>query len=165
MATLVIQPYRLSAARKLAYQYQDSDLTLADALEQYYRENECVVKRPQLLQGKSTQLFASHDICHVIFGLDTSLADEMVADIRTSVACRLTWREQRERFTNADALAVFRQLGVWRAVSVPLRSLPRIFRVAIQSIAMKKRWPWTPPDSYLERRLNDLRSEYGIKIV
>jgi hypothetical protein len=165
MTTLAIQPYRLIETRRLLYQTQDSPQTLAQALAEYYRENEGIVTRPELLPDGSARLFSSHDVCHVVFGLDTSLADEMIADIRTTAACKLTWQQIRQRYTDQQASAVFAQMGLWRAVSVPIRSLPRIARALAQSFAMAKRWPWVPPPEYMERSLADLRAEYRIRVL
>ncbi|MBL6936730.1 MAG: hypothetical protein ISS15_07570 [Alphaproteobacteria bacterium] len=165
MTTLVIQPYRLVDARSLRYQEQNSPQTLAQGLAEYYRENDGIVTRPELLPDQSASLFSSHDICHVIFGLDTSLADEMIADIRTTAACALTWSQVRQRYTDQQALAVFSQMGLWRAVTVPIRSLPRIASTLVQSFLMPKRWPWVPPREYLDRSLADLRAEYRIRVL
>jgi hypothetical protein len=30
---------------------------------------------------------------------------------------------------------------------------------------MKKKWPFTPPEFYMERKISDLRKEYGIEIL
>src|SRR5438270_10363234 len=35
----------------------------------------------------SAELFRSHDVCHVIFGLDTTFADEALVDARTLLSC------------------------------------------------------------------------------
>ncbi len=42
---------------------------------------------PSALAPESAALFRRHDICHVIFGLDTTIADEAMADTRTMLSC------------------------------------------------------------------------------
>jgi len=42
-------------------------------------------------------LFRSHDICHVIFGLDTVLADEVMADLRTPLSRTSSFAELLRR--------------------------------------------------------------------
>ena len=64
------------------YQAQDSHQTLLEALDEYYARNLGRVRRPSELAPESAALFRSHDLCHVIFGLDTTLADEAMADVR-----------------------------------------------------------------------------------
>ena len=34
-----------------------------------------------------------------------------------------------------------------------------------RALKMKKKWPLKVPDSYLDRKICDLREEYGIKIL
>jgi hypothetical protein len=42
---------------------------------------------PSDLSEGSAELFRSHDVCHVIFGLDTTFADEALVDARTLLSC------------------------------------------------------------------------------
>jgi hypothetical protein len=63
------------------------DMTLAEALVEYYAANAGRVLRPSDLSDESAELFRSHDICHVIFGLDTTFADEAMVDTRTLLSC------------------------------------------------------------------------------
>src|SRR5690242_5209262 len=75
-----------------AYCAQGSQQTLAEALDEYYRANADVVSRPASLPAESAALFRSHDVCHVIFGVDTTLADETIADTRTLLSCDVGWK-------------------------------------------------------------------------
>jgi len=148
------------------YQEQDSPLTLAEGLADYYAVNRGVITRPDDLPPDSAALFRSHDMCHVIFGLDTSLADETMADTRTLLGCDVGFRRYL-RYLDSDkqAKALFQALGVWRAAGAVVRALPRILRAVWEAWRMPKAWPWTPPDAYQRRRLVDLRNEYGIRVI
>jgi hypothetical protein len=64
------------------YQRQDSGLTLKEELAEYY-EGHPGLFRPSQLAKDSAQFFRSHDIAHVVFGLDTTLTDEALADAWT----------------------------------------------------------------------------------
>ena len=64
---------------RLGYQRQHSPQTLAEGLEEYYSANIGRVTRPNALPPESARLFRSHDMCHVIFGLNTAPADEALA--------------------------------------------------------------------------------------
>src|SRR5215475_1345781 len=92
MVALVIRPYSVSGTPRHHYQEQDSQQTLAEGLEEYYRVNRGIVSRPATLAPASAALFQSHDLCHVIFGLDTTLADETMADTRTLLSSDVGWR-------------------------------------------------------------------------
>lgn len=155
-----------AAASPCLYQHQDSNLTLAQGLAEYYQANAGVILRPDDLSEASRALFRSHDICHVIFGLDTSLADETMADTRTLLSCDVGLRRYaRYLATNPDAKTLFRELGYARAIGATLLAIPRIMRAVLESFRMTRKWPWEPPPSYLGRTLSDLRRDYGIRVI
>jgi hypothetical protein len=150
----------------LRYLQQDSPQTLAEGLAEYYAANVGRVTPPESLPSESSALFRSHDVCHVVFGLDTTLADETLADTRTLLSCDVGARTYAA-YLNSDpqVRAVFRETG-WAAIAwTMLRCLPRILRAAFEALRMRKRWPWVPPDSYRGRSLADLRAEYGIRLI
>jgi hypothetical protein len=150
----------------LKYQRQDSALTLAEGLEEYYAANEGVVRRPCELPSESSNLFRSHDMCHVIFGLGTTLDDEAMADARTLFSCDVGWRRYATYLgQDKQAKALFQELGYLRAAWATLLTAPRIWRAFLESRRVKKRWPWSPPESYQSRSLADLRDEFGICVM
>lgn len=150
----------------LAYQDQDSRQTLAEGLAEYYAANRGRVTRPADLPPDSAALFRSHDMCHVIFGLDTSLADETLADTRTLFSCDVGMtRYVRYLRQDEQAKALFKELGWAKGVAITIACLPRILRAAVEARRMRRRWPWTPPDDYALRPLADLRREYGIRVI
>ncbi len=78
---------------QLSYRQHDSALTLAAGLKEYYAANAGRVVCPQDLPPESFALFHCHDMCHVIFGLDTTLDDEALANIRTMFSYEVeVWR-------------------------------------------------------------------------
>ena len=165
MNALVIRPYAVADAKPHRYQEQDSPLTLAEGLEEYYRVNKGVVQRPELLPPESAVLFRGHDTCHVVFGLDTTLGDETMADTRTLLSCDVGWKKYLSYAKDPMAKAVFKELGLGRTLWVALRSVPRMGRAIAEARRMKKKWPWVPPESFQSRTLADLRREYGIKVI
>jgi hypothetical protein len=44
-------------------------------------------------------------------------------------------------------------------------ALPRICIAVREAWRMKKRWPWAPPEAFLNRKLADLRGEFGIRVM
>lgn len=151
---------------RLGYQEQDSALTLAEGLEEYYAANVGTVTRPRDLPSESAALFRSHDVCHVIFGLNTSLSDEALADVRTLLSCDVGLRRYAAYLTqDKQAKSLFKELGYLKSVWVTLLALPRILRATIASWQMPAKWPWAPPEEFLRRTLHELRIEFGIRIV
>ena len=63
------------------------------------------------------------------------------------------------------AKAIFKDLGYLKSIWVTIHAIPRICRGAIEALRMTKRWPWTPPESFQERPLAELRQEFGIRLV
>jgi len=165
MVALVIRPYAAQQDRWLNYQVQDSQQTLAEGLEEYYRANIGVVSRPASLPPGSAALFRSHDLCHVIFGLDTTLGDETMADMRTLLSSDVGWKKYLSYANDPLAKAVFKALGIWRTVFITLRTAPRIVRAIGEMRQMNKRWPWVPPQSFQRRTLSELRREFGIHVI
>ena len=150
----------------LRYQEQDSFQTLREGLAEYYAANVGTVIRPADLPPASAALFRSHDLCHVIFGLDTSLGDETLADARTLFSSDVGMRRYARYLTTDEAAkALFKELGYARAGWITIRSLPRICRGALAALRMSKRWPWCPPESFLDRQLADLRREFAIRVM
>jgi hypothetical protein len=158
---------RLSPALgSLRYQQQDSAQTLADGLEEYYAANVDKVVHPSDLPPESVALFRSHDMCHVVFGLDTTLEDEALADVRTVLSCDVGLRRYAMYLsTDKQAQALFKDLGYFKSFWVAILAAPRICRAAAETFRMKKRWPWTPPEAFQHRLLADLRREHGIRLV
>jgi hypothetical protein len=151
---------------QLSYMRQDSALTLAEGLKEYYAANVGRVVHPRDLPPDSVALFRCHDMCHVIFGLDTTLDDEALADMRTLFSCDVGVRRYAKYLTrDRQAKILFKELGVFRSMWVTVLVVPRICRAANEAWRTKKRWPWEPPKSYQNRSLADLRREFEIRII
>lgn len=166
MSDLVLRPLAHAPPRRLAYQAQDYPRTLAEGLAEYYAVNAGRVMRPETLTDASAELFRRHDICHVIFGLDTTLADEALADTRTVLSTDVGARAYVGYLnTSPEARALFRELGWRQAAWVTLLSLPRMGRAAFEAMRMRRRWPWAAPPALLDRPIGALRAEYGIRVV
>lgn len=68
-------------------------------------------------------------------------------------------------YSDPLAQAVFKELGLWRIITMTLRTVPRILRAITEARRMMMKWPWLPPQSYMARTLADLRQEYGIRVI
>jgi hypothetical protein len=166
MAALALRTSEFPLDHRLAYQQQDSPLTLAQGLAEYYRANGGRVLPPSSLPPQSAALFKSHDICHVIFGLDTTLEDEAMADTRTLLSCDVGFtRYTGYLVTNKETQAIFKEIGIGTILWGTLKTLPRMARALRENFRMTKKWPWVPPQSHMERSLCDLRREYAIRVV
>jgi hypothetical protein len=166
MVALAVAPSGISSAPRCQYQAQDSQQTLSDGLAEYYGRNRGGVAPPDSLSPESAALFRSHDMCHVIFGLDTTLSDEAMADTRTLLSCDVGWRRYAKYMTSdPEAKAIFKQVGYVTVIWGTIRTLPRMARAVWEAWKMPKRWPWDPPETYQSRSLGDLRREFGIRVI
>src|SRR5579871_182843 len=155
---LLLQRSAKTAVPRCRYQEQDSPQTLAEGLSEYYRANEGRVLRPDSLSDESRSLFASHDLCHVIFGLGTTIDDEAVADTRTMLSCDVGFgRYMRYLKTNPDAQAIFREVGIGRIVWITLVAVPRLLKALVEGFRMREKWPWDVPADHLAASLASLR--------
>ena len=166
MVALALSPPGRARPYRCRYQEQDSKLTLAEGLAEYYAVNGARVAPPPSLPPESQALFRNHDVCHVIFGLDTTLEDEGMADARTLLSCDVGWRRYARYMTSdPEARAIFKELGYARAVWTTLGILPRLGQAIGEGLRMSKKWPWETPTDHFERPLADLRREYGIRLI
>ena len=148
------------------YRQQDSSQTLAEGLAEYYARNQGRVTPPEQMSPESRALFYSHDIGHVVFGLDTTLADEAMADTRIMLSSNVGWRRYSAYLTgDAQAKAIFKQIGYGTVIWASLLATPRILKAVGEAMRMRTRWPWEPPPAYFERSLADLRRQYGIHVI
>lgn len=165
MVALALSPIA-HAKRSCRYQAQDSKQTLAEGLAEYYAVNGARVAPPASLRPESQVLFRNHDACHVIFGLDTTLEDEGMADVRTLLSCDVGWRRYvRYMTSDPEAKAIFKELGYARAIWTTLIVIPRMVRAIGEAWRMPRKWPWEPPAEYFDRPLADLRREYRIRLI
>lgn len=153
------------AEARARYQEEASRQTLSEALEEYYALNADKVRRPEDLPPESAALFRSHDICHVVFGLTTSMLDETLVDVRSVLATDVGL-SRYTAYLSADpeAKAIFQALGWRRALALSIAVVPRAIRALAERLRMRKPWPWSPPPAFLRRPLGDLRAEFRIRV-
>ena len=76
----------------------------------------------------------------------------------------LYWDPYDSRFA-ADPWPVFRRVGYATIALANLRENARIGRALAEAARAPKRWPWSPPEAFFQRRLRDLRAEFGIEVI
>lgn len=67
--------------------------------------------------------------------------------------------------TSQDAQRVFEKVGYREAVLATLGAVPRLLRALLHAVRARQRWPWNPPDWYLDVPLAKLRAEYRIEVL
>lgn len=153
-----------AAAGGMAYQAQDSPLTLREGLAEYFRRNPALMDEAGLPRDLGEGLH-SHDIAHVVFGCDTTLVGEVILvrwslfGVTGSIRPYLTGLRRREtRGLFRDALARFRPSMLWRLVKFASIAI-------IRSLRMRERWPFDAYEPYLDQPLGEIRERFGIRVL
>ena len=160
--------------KKIAYQDQDCNLTLKEGLEIYYSllksasENNNVIKKIEDDPGSS--IMRSHDCTHVIFGLDISLEQEAMLDTWTLYGTQFSWSDLlKYSFTNKELLKLYKVFFTEVGIKgfIKLYQNTRIVKklIKLRAKAMIKKWPYNCNDELLNKRICDLRKDFGIKIL
>ncbi|MCR9163838.1 MAG: hypothetical protein ACE37F_01120 [Nannocystaceae bacterium] len=146
------------------YQPANSRMTLAEGLEEYYAVHDNVTP-PSEHRPEAAALFRSHDIGHVVFGTTTDLLDEARTDTWILFGCDVGVLGYSSYFKLPEAKAAFDGVG-WKTVLREAWPITKAMAgVWKRTRAMRKKWPWEPPQSAFERPLHSLRDEWGIRVV
>jgi len=122
--------------------------------------------RPSQLPEDSAHFFRSHDIAHVVFGLDTTLDDEALADAWTLLGTDVgLWRYLTYLRTNREAQQLMKLIGWTRTAWISLRVLPQIPTVWLHSRKMSRKWPWEFNEDFMDMSLKEIRRKFNIRLT
>ncbi|MEX1366818.1 MAG: hypothetical protein AB1Z98_27070 [Nannocystaceae bacterium] len=146
------------------YQRPLSPMTLAQGLREYYAVHDNVTP-PDQHRPEAAALFRSHDVGHVVFGTTTDLLDEARTDTWLLFGCDVGLVGYSRYFKLPEAKAAFDSVG-WRTMVRDAWPLTKaMWNIWRRTRAMRKPWPWLPPEDVFARPLRDLREEWGIDVV
>ena len=154
----------------LIYQNQDCDLTLREGIKVYEDYLVANGKIPLKEPNNESTLIRDHDASHVIFGLDTSLEEEALLDTWLGLGCsyKLSYLASYARLPQLKDLTkkLFKELGVIGFIKLYKNVIPTKIKIAFKNTRkMKKKWPFKHPENFLDRKICDLREEFGIQIL
>ncbi|MCA9771780.1 MAG: hypothetical protein KC466_05185 [Myxococcales bacterium] len=151
-------------ALRHAYQRQDSPQTLKEGLDEYYAHIPGLITEEH--GGREVaQALRVHDTAHVVFGCDTSLHGEALADPWTLFGTTVTFREYLGLLRYPQIRQVFRDAGTWNLIKATVLALPDYLRLFACTVRMPKRWPAHDHAAYMNRSLADIRREFGIRVL
>ena len=148
----------------LAYLDPACTLTLREGLAEY-RSSIPGLLQQEDLSPHAQELFARHDIAHVVFGCDTSIRQEAMIDTWTLFGSDVGVRAYLDYLKVDEAIDILRDTGWLRVAYETVASLPDVIRVYRRARKMHKRWPWAEHENYLDMRLVDIREELGIEVL
>ena len=146
------------------YTIQDSSQTLREGIAEYYSRNPGLLD-PDGMPNEVAELFRQHDAGHVVFGCDTSLRGETLIDTWTILGSTAGLRGYLEYFRYPQVNQVFAQVGYVRIVLEFVRCFGDVGRVIARSRRLSSKWPWHDYRRYLDDSLQDLRSQFNIRVV
>lgn len=144
------------------YQRQSSDQTLREGLTEYRKVFAKQIGHRQM-STSAEEFFEFHDIVHVVFGCDISLADEVVVKITSifgttagfSVLRGYRFPESKETYESIR----LRQIG-----RTALNSIVSVPKSIVRCISMTKKWPWGRAEAHMNTPLCSIREEFGIRV-
>ena len=152
---------------QLAFQDQKYQGTLREGIEEYH----CYLRSlgRKIGTDQAHGLWTFHDATHVIFGHDTTLEQEASLDFCVYLQCHFKWRDLVAYNGDPIIQALFKSLISELGYTAPLVSYWRnrkvIWRIFRRSRHLKKKWPFTFPEEWLDRSVKELRDEHGIVIL
>ena len=150
--------------KRFRYQHPGSTLTLREGLREYREGHPHLVKEAGASR-EAAELFHSHDICHVVFGLDTTLDDETLADTWTILGTTVPFRTYLGYMKQEEAKNILKEAGVKSLVVGFLRALPKMVLVWYYARQMTHKWPWKDHEKYLDMPLHQIRTQFNIRIL
>eukprot|EP00729_Bicosta_minor_P018002 gene18002-33834_t len=151
-----------------SYQLQDSTMTLAEGLAEYYTVNPGLSDPSQMKDKESARYFRNHDTTHVIFGTHTNFINEGVNDLWTEFGVDISGDDYFMGFFNSQSGVeiTFHYLSQWHALPAmlyyPFQLLPTIKSHATD---MTKLWPWDVPPAMYDQPIGELRKEFNIIVI
>ena len=147
----------------LEYQRPDSTLSLAEGLREYY------AARDGLIDGRgistaAREFFRCHDVAHVVFGCATTLHNEAMVKMWSFFGTTAGLSLLRA-YRLPESKEVYEELEWLDIASTAVRSLVLVPLVLWRCSLMRKRWPWSDFEPYLDVSLSEIRHEYGIRLV
>lgn len=145
-----------------SYRHPDAQLTLREGLAQFYQEHP-ELKR-QGLSPEAQAFFHRHDTVHVVYGCDTSLAQEAVVKL-ASIFGTTGGLSVLRGYRLYESLDIYRQLAFREILWTLLRAWLLVPMTIYRSKRQAEPWPWADFDSHLDTPLADLRRRYGIAVA
>lgn len=155
----------MAKERLLRYLSPAGTLTFREGIEELRRaegaDNDAAANvAPELVHDLDV-----HDAIHVLFGCPTTLVGEVIAHAWTAFGTTAKLSDLHRVTSHNDHRKVMSQIGHWRLLRVWFRSLPRIAMTLLNAWRMTRRWPVEELAAHLDRPLDEIRREFGIRLV
>ena len=147
-----------------AFQDQDCQLTLREALAEFYVINSDLFCVPEA-ETPWTQLLIDHDVGHVFFGVNTSILDETAGDYWTLLATDLSFKEYLKYVNTPEGKKLIKQIGLINIVKSIVCGLPLLLKIYRRSRKMNRKWQIKGYHPYMDIPLGQLRKIFNLEIL
>lgn len=138
-----------------------SELTLKEALVEF-RRTEGLIEKYVGMRHEAQIQYERHDIVHVLFGLDTSLRQEAMADGWTLFGTDIGLDDIKDFFSLPEEKELVREIGYLKIARTFLRALPDLIYIAWRARKLRKKWHWSRNADYRDMQVGKIRGEFGI---
>lgn len=148
----------------MKYLEQHSSQTLAEGLAEYYgSRDDLAVGRG--LSDAAREFFRCHDTAHVVFGCHTTLPSEACVKMWSFFGTDAGFRRLKAGYRLPESGEIYKQLTFPQMIEATVASFRIVPAVIARSRRMTTRWPWADFDEYMDRTLNEIRQQFGIKVL
>ena len=106
--------------------------------------------------------FEQHDAVHAIFGLGTTIPNEIAAHVWMALGTTAKISEMHKAVANAEHRKVLSGIGHAKLISTWLVTIPRIVGILFATLRMKKKISFEELGRLKNMRLLDIRAEHGV---
>jgi ubiquinone biosynthesis protein Coq4 len=149
----------------LRFKEQDSPQTLREGLKEFYGNLGGEALALAEVDASVAQLMHAHDAAHVVFGCDTTLRGELLADSWTLAASTMTVGQYMAYLREPLIQEVFRSIPVGALTKDLVASLPRLAVLLVRSRQQREPWAFDAYREHLDRPLADIRAEFNIRVL
>lgn len=149
---------------RLAYLDQGCTQTLREALDDYFASIPGLITEDNA-DERVGALFRRHDIGHVVFGCDTSLNGEPLADTFCMFGTDVKLREYAEYAKIPETKQVFKDAGLWPLLVASVLCVPRVMVALWVCWRMPEKFPFWHNDEWLDVPLVEIRRRFGVRVV
>ncbi|MEM6990892.1 MAG: hypothetical protein AAF721_10355, partial [Myxococcota bacterium] len=143
------------------------EMTVQEGLDEYFAANPGLTRFDPDSDDPAAELFLPHDVCHVLFGCGTSIAEEAMADTWTIFGSDVGLTRYVKMFRHVaeiDPKGVVQKLGIGRTTLHMFLAVVPSTQAWWRARSMTKRWAWDRYRESLDRSLGELRRAHGIRI-
>lgn len=117
----------------------------------------------ETMSSEIEESFEQHDAVHVLFGCGTSIQDEIAAHIYMLFGTTAKVGEMHKAVAAKEHRSVLSGIGHFKLTGIWIGCVPRIARIILNCLRMKKKVAFEEIASLKNQSLSDIRREHGIR--